>query len=220
MTIGWTIGKSIPHASSRTPAFLALSLSSSSEELNGNEKEPDFEELPTLPDETAQSIQEFSATSKISQEEGAVTELPPIAADDLPSIPDLNQAPPVSFEKYLTMQDKRVVVTIRYSGDAGLKPYFLTVAKKLKASHPDVMIERRILADVDDDDEDEATFEVLVDSKIVIGRGIGRGKKQSLSKAEPTVVFVSMQELDIAISRARRRRRPTTTYGMGDVVST
>lgn len=43
-------------------------------------------------------------------------------------------APPVTYEKFMTMQEKRVVVTIRYSGGAGLKPYFLTVARKLKAS--------------------------------------------------------------------------------------
>ena len=73
-------------------------------------------------------------------------------------------SPPISYGKFLTMQEKRAVVTIRYSGDAGLKPYFLTMAKKLKQSHPDVIIERRILPAVVDG---EATFEVLVDNKVV-----------------------------------------------------
>ena len=35
----------------------------------------------------------------------------------------LPQAPALSFRKYLTMQEKRVVVTIRYSAEAGWKPY-------------------------------------------------------------------------------------------------
>lgn len=49
--------------------------------------------------------------------------------DDLLAKVDINeedllpQAPAVSFRKYLTMQEKRVVVTIRYSADAGWKPY-------------------------------------------------------------------------------------------------
>ena len=123
----------------------------------------------------------------------------------------LTQAPQLSFDKYMTMQDKRVVVTIRYSGDSGLKPYFLTVAKKLKASHPDVMIERRILADVEVGDE-EPTFEVLVDGRIVLGRG---KKQKAVDMSKARSVFVSMQELDLAISRARRRRRPATAYGGG-----
>ncbi|KAL7559990.1 hypothetical protein ACA910_013170 [Epithemia clementina (nom. ined.)] len=109
------------------------------------------------------------------------------------------------------MQDKRVVVTIRYSGDSGLKPFFLTVAKKLKASHPDVMIERRILADAEVGDE-EPTFEVLVDGRIVLGRG---KKQKAIDVSKARSVFVSMQELDLAISRARRKRRPATAYGGG-----
>ena len=121
-------------------------------------------------------------------------------------------APHLSYKKFLTMQDKRVVVTIRYSGDAGLKPYFLTVAKKLKASHPDVIIERRILTPAEDGEE--ATFEVLVDGKIIVGKGKPRKQKVArVDMAQSRSVFVSMQELDVAISRARRRRRPSTLYG-------
>jgi len=121
-------------------------------------------------------------------------------------------APHLSYNKFLTMQDKRVVVTIRYSGGAGLKPYFLTVAKKLKASLPDVIIERRILPPVEDGDE--ASFEVLVDGKIIVGKGKPRKQKVArVDMAQSRSVFVSMQELDVAISRARRRRRPATQYG-------
>ena len=118
------------------------------------------------------------------------------------------------------MQDKRVVVTIRYSGGAGLKPYFLTVAKKLKQSHPDVVLERLILPAVDHVDSsaaEAATFEVLVDGKVVVGNG--RSRRQMLGSDDMThsrSVFVSMQELDLAISRARRKRRPSNLYGDDD----
>eukprot|EP00977_Amphora_coffeiformis_P019552 scaffold7349_cov173-Amphora_coffeaeformis.AAC.33 len=127
------------------------------------------------------------------------------------------EAPPLSFSKFLTMQGKRVIVTIRYSGEAGLKPYFLTAAKKIKASHPDVILERRQIADmVKEDPGAEPSFEILVDGKVVVGNNKSRSRKKignvDLSRSQS--IFVSMQELDLAISRARRRRRPATTvYG-------
>jgi hypothetical protein len=122
-------------------------------------------------------------------------------------------SPQLSFNKFLTMQDKRVVVTIRYSGEAGLKPYFLTVAKKVKATHPDVIIDRRILPAIANE-QGEATFEILVDGKVVVGKGKPRKQKVArvdLSRARS--VFVSMQELEGAITRARKRKRPSTSYG-------
>jgi hypothetical protein len=127
----------------------------------------------------------------------------------------LPEAPPISYSKFLTMQEKRAVVTIRYSGDAGLKPYFLTMAKKLKASYPDVIIERRILPAVVDG---EATFEVLVDGKVVIGKSRTRkaARGVEMQQGGRRSVFVSMEELDLAISRARRKHRPTTSYGDED----
>jgi hypothetical protein len=127
--------------------------------------------------------------------------------------PDLPESPPLSYDKFLTMQDKRVVVTIRYSQGAGLRPYFLTVAKKIKSSHPDVVLERLILPGVLDADE-EATFEVLVDGRVVVGKG--RSSKQKVGLVDMTharSVFVSMKELDVAIARSRRKRRPSTAYG-------
>jgi hypothetical protein len=124
-------------------------------------------------------------------------------------------APPLSYDKFLKMQDKRVVVTIRYSGASGLRPYFLTVAKKLKACHPDVVIERRILPSVEPaDGNSEAVFEILVDGKVVIGKkNRTRRQRVSMDLKRSRSVFVSMHELDSALSRAQRRRRPTTTYG-------
>ena len=123
------------------------------------------------------------------------------------------ESPPLSFQKFLTMQGKRVIVTIRYSGEAGLKPYFLTAAKKIKASHPDVILERRQTADLDrEDPNDEPSFEILVDGKVIVGNNKSRSRKK-IGNVH-TSIFVSMQELDLAISRARRRRRPSTTvYG-------
>lgn len=129
------------------------------------------------------------------------------------------ESPPMSFDKFVTMQEKRAVVTIRYSGDAGLKPYFLTIAKKLKQSHPDVVIERRILPSVIDGNY-EATFEVLVEGKVVIGKSRHRKVSRNGNNDVHDIigrrsVYVSMNELDLAISRARRKHRPTTMYGGG-----
>lgn len=127
----------------------------------------------------------------------------------------LPTAPPLTYDKFITMQDKRVVVTIRYSQNAGLRPYFLTVAKKLKASHPDTVIDRRILPGAEE--SGEAIFEILVDGKVVVGKS--RARRQRISRVDMSrarSVFVSMQELDVAIARARRKRRPSTVYGEGE----
>ena len=129
------------------------------------------------------------------------------------------ESPPMSFDKFVTMQEKRAVVTIRYSGDAGLKPYFLTIAKKLKQSHPDIVIERRILPSVVDGNY-EATFEVLVEGKVVIGKSRHRKVSRNGNNDVHDIigrrsVYVSMNELGLAISRARRKHRPTTVYGGG-----
>jgi hypothetical protein len=103
-------------------------------------------------------------------------------------------------------------VAIRYSADSGMKPYFLTVAKKLKDIHPDIILDKVILPKVvagDGKPEISPTFEVLVDGKVILPT---LGKKDRVGSAGK-IVFVSMVELDIAISRARRRRRPSTVYG-------
>jgi hypothetical protein len=109
-------------------------------------------------------------------------------------------------------QSRRVPVVIRYSADSGMKPYFLTVAKKLKDNHPDIILEKVILPKIvagDGKPEISPTFEVMVDGKVIIPTV---GKKDRVGSAGK-IVFVSMEELDNAISRARRRRRPSTVYG-------
>ena len=54
------------------------------------------------------------------------------------------------------------MVTIGYADGCGLKPFYLTAAKKIKASHPDVVIEKRVLPGLP---EGEVAFEILVDGK-------------------------------------------------------
>ena len=70
------------------------------------------------------------------------------------------------------------------------------------------MIERRILPQMSD--EEAEVFEVRVDGKVVVGNRLRKLRPEARS------VYVSMVELDLAISRARRRQRPSTAYG-GDV---
>jgi hypothetical protein len=122
------------------------------------------------------------------------------------------------------IQSKRVPVTIRYSAESGLKPFFLTTAKHIKEAFPDVVIERVILPKVNhiinESNVDTkggalagSTFEVLVDGKVVVRTAPGRKSGVHQVNTEMTV-FINMQELNGAISRARRRRRPSNTvYG-------
>jgi hypothetical protein len=76
-----------------------------------------------------------------------------------------------------------------------------------------VIIEKRILPSFE-----EATFEVIVDDKVVVGKSSSsRQRLGSTSKGVEDLtggmsVFVSMMELDLAITKARRRRRPNSTY--------
>jgi hypothetical protein len=137
--------------------------------------------------------------------------------DTVPPDSLMPMAPPLTFDKYLTMLEKRVVVTIQYSAESGLKPYYLTVAKKIKAIHPDVLIEKLILPPFSGEDG-EATFEVLVDGKLVVGKNNANIQKLGSDKGYQDLtnglsIFISMAEVDLAITKARRRRRPSTMYG-------
>jgi len=115
-------------------------------------------------------------------------------------------APALKFSKYVTMQRKRVPVVIRYSAGSGLKPFYLTVAKRIKEEFPDVILDKVILpADTSEHgDDDVSTFEVLIDGKLVVSK---------YRKSETNSVFVSMSEVELAVTRARRKRRPSTVYG-------
>ena len=61
---------------------------------------------------------------------------------------------------------------IKYSNEPGLRPYFLTTAKKIKDLNPDVIIEKRVIPTLGENDnkDEDLIFEILVDDKVVIGR--------------------------------------------------
>eukprot|EP00985_Skeletonema_marinoi_P034721 scaffold44642_cov124-Skeletonema_marinoi.AAC.1 len=122
------------------------------------------------------------------------------------------EAPMMTYQKYLTMQEKRVKVTIRYSASAGLRPFYLTVADKVKSYHPDVLLERRILPKVGDSGEQGAIFEVLVD-----GKGDDEGKRRENLSGEVNFaggrsISISMEKLEQELVKARKKRRPSTMY--------
>ncbi|KAL3804329.1 hypothetical protein HJC23_011257 [Cyclotella cryptica] len=149
-------------------------------------------------------------------------------------------APMMTFQKFLTMQEKRVKVTIRYSAGSGLRPFYLTVASRIKSTHPDVLLEKRILPPSTGSDATESVFEVAVDGKTVIGkkktkllkiRSSSSSSSSSRSESEEggtktkdnneasdsdiaggRSVFVSMEKLEQELNKARKRRRPSTMY--------
>eukprot|EP00970_Alexandrium_tamarense_P015749 scaffold5469_cov175-Alexandrium_tamarense.AAC.10 len=137
--------------------------------------------------------------------------------------------------------EKRVKVTIRYSADAGLRPFYLTVASQIKNTHPDVLLEKRILPPVGSDaGGEQSVFEVVVDGKTVIGKkktkllkvrtssssssqrsdedeDDGSGKKDKHEGTDSHIaggrsIFVSMEKLEQELIKARKRRRPSTMY--------
>jgi len=123
----------------------------------------------------------------------------------------LPSSPPLTFEKYLAMTTKRVPVEIRFqSGTIGqqLRPFVLTVAKKVKARYPDVVVQRTDLGDAPPGDPSLPAFEVLVDGRAVVGKA----EMVDLTGGGGFSVYVSMGEIDQAITKARRKRRPSTTY--------
>eukprot|EP00566_Odontella_aurita_P028327 CAMPEP_0113532170 /NCGR_PEP_ID=MMETSP0015_2-20120614/3904_1 /TAXON_ID=2838 /ORGANISM="Odontella" /LENGTH=187 /DNA_ID=CAMNT_0000431089 /DNA_START=363 /DNA_END=926 /DNA_ORIENTATION=- /assembly_acc=CAM_ASM_000160 len=138
----------------------------------------------------------------------------------MPTDENLPSSPPLSFQKFVTMQDKRVVVTVTYSGLSGLRPFFLTFAKKIKTQNPDVIMEQRILPPMEQNEE--PVFEILVDGKLVVGKG--QSKKQSVRRSSSSgaqgqedlagglSVFISLEDVSTAIAKSRKRRRPATTY--------
>lgn len=117
-------------------------------------------------------------------------------------------------------QEKRVHVTIKFSNIPGLRPYFLTIANKIKSLNPDVIVEKQILPTAEDDVLEETIFEVLVDGKVVIGKSsakfqpVRRSGKEEVNKNKVygMSVYVSMGDVNAAIGKARKKRRPTTSY--------
>jgi len=126
---------------------------------------------------------------------------------------------PETFDKYMTILGKSVIVMIRYSAESGLHPFYLTAVNKIKSSHSDVLIERKILPRVTEGEE--PTFEIRVDGKLVVGKSNMRVIKHGPDKVIKDStggmsVYISMAEMETAIYKARRRRRPETMYGKRD----
>ena len=127
-------------------------------------------------------------------------------------------APQLTFSKYTSMQEKRVVVSFRFTDFPYFRPYFLTFSSKLKKMHADIILEQTIVPIVDS--SAQPIFEVSVDGKVLIGGG-GNSRERHILGGRVDVqntqsVFVNMEQLGLAITRARRKRRPTTVYGQDD----
>ena len=116
-----------------------------------------------------------------------------------------NFAPPLSIEKWDTMQSKRVRVQILYTvGDekdqTNHERTFLRTKRVIQDRYPDCFIEGVVLTNQDD------AFKILVDAKGVYSK-----------PREREGVYLSTKVLDREIARARKARRPTTTvYGGAD----
>jgi len=145
-----------------------------------------------------------------------------------------SSAPPLNLEKYLTMQKKRVPVTIRYSTESGMKPYYLTVAKRLKDLYPDVIIEPIEVKSFDGFKTTKNNNGNGSSTRSVGGGGVnGNGQEKVDENMASTIfeviidektiirktiranthdnsgsIFVKMSEIEMAVTRARKRRRP------------
>jgi len=204
---GW-VGNPLLHRAS--VAVLAISESQEGGDQDNDDDDERVSDDHCDDDDDGDEVANGSPSSSQSSEEKQSVHPPltNLAFDDVAESP----APPLNYQKYLTMQKKRVPITIRYSAESGLKPYCLTVAKRVKDAYPDVFIER---VEIDDGPMENAgdpshpggTFEVIVDGKLVVRTQKVTGAQRSC------VIFVSMSEMDVAITRARKRRRPSTVYG-------
>lgn len=131
-------------------------------QTESSEVSPASEEVCSEGDEAR--VSPSSDASVDAEEERDAFEMERADSDGMPF------APMLTYQKYLTMQEKRVHVNIRYSAEAGLRPLYLTVADQIKSAHPDVLLERRILPPVSSIGSDAAIFEIIVDGKTVIGK--------------------------------------------------
>lgn len=110
-------------------------------------------------------------------------------------------APPMTFTKFRTMQEKRVRLSICYSGG---ERYALQTYDRIKEivneKFPDVLVEKRI-REVRSS-RDTGIFELVLDDRVVYSK-----------PPERQGIYLSMRALSSAIVRARRVRRPGTAYG-------
>lgn len=141
------------------------------EDESSSEETSEAAASDTSDDNAIASLSSASASEGAASEEASdVRDVESDAALFPEGLPD---APMMTYQKYLTMLEKRVKVTVRYSADAGLRPFYLTVANEIKSAHPDVLLEKRILPPASGGGGgmgEEAIFEVVVDGKTVIGK--------------------------------------------------
>ena len=108
---------------------------------------------------------------------------------------------------------------VRYSATPGLRPYYLTITKKIKEANPDVIVEKAILPTTENDVLEDTIFEVLIDGKVVIGKprtkfqSVRRSGKDEINnnKVYGMSIYVSVDDINVAIGKARKKRRPATT---------
>ena len=115
-------------------------------------------------------------------------------------------APPLTVNKWETMQAKRVRLEVLYSRDVdvdgdefeGLRKAYLRTKRIVQETYPDVLVVGVQKATRRGDD---ATFEVAVDNKLVYAKPRDREG-----------IYLSQRTLHREIMRARKARRPSTTY--------
>jgi hypothetical protein len=139
--------------------------------VNGHHETETADDSTTLPFGDVELVDDLLANSTLFKSSTVASSL----------LQPEKAAPALSFTKFLTMQDKRVVVTIRYTEEAGLRPFFLTVAKKVKAMHPDVVLERRGLVRALYPGGSSSSNNNIVSSNSIGNSGDGGSSDKSLS---------------------------------------
>lgn len=167
-------------------------------------------------DKKEQTIDDESIPYESSSSQPNDSSLDPMMIDEVSSTTSLTET-----ASQIISKDKRVLVTIRYSQIPGLRPYYLTIAKKIKSSNPDVIVEKDMIPVVDEHNMniEDAIFEVVVDHRVIIGKSNSKwcrvrrspGKDEiTANKVYGMSVYVSLEDIDVAIGKARRKRRPGT----------
>ena len=225
----------IPHHRRTSP-----NTSSSKIDMSSFQEARLAEQLRFRIDQQGKQQQELAESAAAAEEARTLLALEQLNYDQLTDEGGkfMPEAPMMTYKKYLTMQEKRVKVTIRYTASSGLRPFYLTAADRIKSYHPDVLLERRILPKVGSDaGEQGAIFEVLVDGKVVVGKKKSMFLKVRTSSSSSSnkdkdneeekrrenqsgevnfaggrSVFISLEKLEQELVKARKKRRPSTMY--------
>jgi len=111
-------------------------------------------------------------------------------------------SPPMTLQKYETMQRKRIHVHFRYTGGAGLKLFFLFAATQLKERFPELVISKTVVPCRSEREREETLFEITIDDKLVYSK-----------RPEKKAVYLEMSSLSETVMKARREKRPKGVYG-------